>query len=92
MLTAKIDCMKIEKARLFKGKDGAQYLDMVFIPTPNDKHGNDYMIVQSITKAEREAGKKGIILGNAKVISQQSAQTRSEEGNVNTINTDDLPF
>ncbi|HTJ52594.1 MAG TPA: hypothetical protein VL443_24230 [Cyclobacteriaceae bacterium] len=96
MLTGKIDCSKIEKARLFNGKDGAKYLDIILIPTPNDKHGNDYMIVQSITKEERAAGQKGKILGNAKELGQRS--NAPQQGNdgwgsaPSNSDIDGLPF
>lgn len=66
MITGKINCSKIDKTRLFKGEKGT-YLDVVLIETPNDQHGNDYMIVQGVTKEEREKGIRGAILGNAKI-------------------------
>lgn len=71
-ITAKIDVTKIEKARLFKGAKGT-YLDVVLIETPESQYG-DYMIVQSVTKEEREQGIKGPILGNAKIIGQKPVQ------------------
>ena len=61
MITGKINCSKIDKTRLFKGEKGT-YLDVVLIETPNDQHGNDYMIVQGVTKEEREKGIRGAIL------------------------------
>lgn len=64
MITAKIDVTKIDKAKLFKGAKGT-YLDIVLIDTPNGQYG-DYMVVQSVTKEERQAGVKGAILGNGK--------------------------
>lgn len=66
MITAKLNVLAIEKARLFKGEKGT-YLDIALIETPNDQYGNDYMVVQSVSKEEREAGKRGAILGNAKI-------------------------
>lgn len=65
MITGKIDVTKIDKDRLFKGEKGT-YLDIVLIETPKSEYG-DYMIVQSVTKEEREAGQRGEILGNAKI-------------------------
>ena len=61
-----IDVTKIEKETLFKGKKGT-YLNAALIPTPGNQYGDDYMIVQDISKEEREAGRKGNILGNAKL-------------------------
>jgi len=66
MIQAKIDVTKITKERLYKGKKGT-YLNFAIIKTPNSKYG-DYMLVESITREEREKGIKGIILGNAKEI------------------------
>ena len=50
MITAKIDVTKINKNKLFKGKNGAMYLDIVLIDTPNNQYGNDYMVVEQGTK------------------------------------------
>ena len=65
MQTGKIDVTKIDKSFLFKGKAGT-YLDIALIPNKSgrDQYGNDGMIVQSISKAARQEGKKGPILGN----------------------------
>lgn len=64
MIKLKINVSKIDKARLFKGEKGT-YLDCVLIDTPDGKYG-DYMIVQEVTKEERQSGVKGTIIGNAK--------------------------
>jgi len=71
MIALKIDVKKINKERLYIGEKGT-YLSCVLIPTPNSDYG-DYMIVESITKQEREAGQKGTILGNGKIIGQQGS-------------------
>jgi len=70
MITGKIDVSKIDKTRLYKGEKG-NYLSITLIPTPNGQYG-DYMIVEEVTKQEREAGKKGTILGNAKNVVKKS--------------------
>jgi len=64
-IKATIDVLKINRNNLFQGKKGT-YLDLVLIPTPGNQFGNDYMVVQGVTKEEREAGQRGEILGNAK--------------------------
>lgn len=68
MISAKLDVTKILKEHLFKGEKGT-YLDITLIENKNgtDQYGNDYMVVQDIGKAAREAGHKGPILGNAKI-------------------------
>ena len=77
MITLSINVSKIDKTRLFAGKQG-KYLDAVLIDTPNSEYG-DYMIVESITKAEREAGKKGTILGNAKIVTKTVPQSANDQ-------------
>lgn len=62
----KIDVTKIEKARLFKGQKGT-YLDALLIYKPS-QYGQDYMVVQSVSKEEREQGIKGPIIGNATIL------------------------
>jgi len=65
-IAVKIDVTKIEKARLFKGAKGV-YLDALLVPKRSD-YGDDFMIVQSVSKEEREQGIKGPIIGNARYI------------------------
>ena len=86
MITLKIDVKKIDKSRLYVGEKGT-YLDCVLIPTPNSEYG-DYMVVESVTKAEREAGQKGTILGNGKIIGQQGSPVDPDP----ELNSDGLPF
>ena len=83
MISLKIDCTKISKDRLFKGSKGV-YLDCVMIETPDSQYGDDYMIVESISKEERDAGQQGTILGNAKIMVKPEQTDTSEPK--------DLPF
>lgn len=92
MITVKIDVKKINKDKLFPGKNGAMYLDLVILDSPNDKYGNDYMVIQQNTKEEREAGVKGVILGNGKNVGPKSTGVASGEDSNSSVNTDDLPF
>jgi len=60
----KIDVLKIEKCRLFKGAKGT-YLDATLIMREEpDQYGNIGFITQQISKEEREAGAKAPIIGN----------------------------
>lgn len=96
MITGKIDVTKIDKGKLFPGKKGT-YLDIVLIDTPDNDYG-DFMIVQSVTQEERQAGKRGAILGNAKMI--HSGQSRRPDSNTapkpqpsqQPSDSDDVPF
>lgn len=89
MITAKIDVTKIDKTRLFKGEKGT-YLDLVLIETPNSEYA-DYMICESVTKEEREAGKKGNILGNATDRSKGSGGS-SAPASAPAAEGQDIPF
>ena len=74
MIKAKIDCSKIDKAKLFKGKtkpDGTtpMWLDIVIMETKPTSFGDwrdeqTHIIIQDTSKAERDQGIKGKILGS----------------------------
>ncbi len=84
--TGKINLTKIEKQRLFKSEStGNIYLDIVLIETSENEYGQSHMIVQQVTKEEREKGIKGAILGNCKVIEKVEPVSAP-------IDKDDLPF
>lgn len=85
IISLKIDVSKIDKSKLFKGEKGT-YLDaVVFLNDEKDQYGNNGMITQSVSREEREKGGKGVILGNAKIVSQLSNQQVKES-------ISDLPF
>ena len=93
MITAKIDVTKIEKARLYKGEKGT-YLDILLIPR-EDEWGNSHMVVQSVSKQEREAGVRGPILGNAKTVIPIEKATKQIQNHVEKTHTEDgeeIPF
>ncbi len=91
-IALKIDVSKIDKERLFKGKKG-MYLDAILMfDDQDDKYGNNGMIVQSVSKEEREKGIKGNILGNAKDLSKTESKPENQvPDNFDDMN-DDLPF
>lgn len=96
MITCKIDVTKIEKERLFKGEKGT-YLDIVLIETTNNQYGDDYMIVQSVSKEESAQGVRGKILGNARIVKPktQAGQSATQELATTKHNIEpdnDLPF
>ena len=82
MITARINVNSIDKERLYKGEKGT-YLNCVFIETPGSEY-SDYMIVQEVSKDERQAGQKGAIIGNAKILAKK---VPSGEGNASDIET-----
>ena len=79
-----LNVSKITKEKLVKGEKGL-YLNCALLETPDSKYGDDYMIVEEISKEEREAGQKGEILGNGKVFDGGGGKPSDEELN-------DLPF
>lgn len=102
IIAIKIDVTKIDKNRLFPGKNGRKYLDAVlFLNEEADQYGQNGMITQSVSKEERESGVKGAILGNVKVIrggnsnshpNQPSQAARVVPANNVAPQDDDLPF
>ena len=81
-VSLKIAVTKIDKARLFAGKD--TYLDCTVFIDPNnmDQYGNHGMITQDVSKEERAQGVKGNILGNCKVFWNEGGQ-QSSNGQAN---------
>ena len=76
-----INLSKIDKSRIVDGKKG-KYLDaVVMLRDQPDQYGNDGMIVQSISKEERDRGLQGEILGNCKILGGGKQQNRSEPNN-----------
>jgi hypothetical protein len=92
MILAKINVLKVAKDKLFKGQKGT-YLDVVLIETPNSQHGDDYMVVQGVTKEERLAGVKGAILGNARIVGDKARSAPPPKPGPPPENLDeDVPF
>ena len=78
MLKIQIDVTKIDKARLFIGKKGT-YLNCIMIDTPESEY-NDFVIIQEVSKEEREAGTRGEILGNGKMlVKKEQSESEPEE-------------
>ena len=77
-IQVKLDVTKIDKAKLFQGKQGT-YLDaVIFLKDTPDQYGNNGMIVQSVSADERAQGIKGAILGNVKVMQAAPQQPKTE--------------
>jgi len=81
LLTGKINVLKIDKERLFKGDKGT-YLNVVIIPTPNSQY-SDYMIKQSTEKDGPD-----IILGDLKEWDKQDIPKPES----NTVPDENLSF
>lgn len=73
-VSLKIDVTNIDKTKLYKGQKGT-YLDAkVFIDLNSDQYGNNGMITQELSKADRDAGQQGAILGNCKIFWNDQGQ------------------
>ena len=80
LLAIKIDVNKIDEERLFQGAKG-RYLDaVVFVNDEEGQYGDNGMITQSVSKDEREAGVKGNILGNVKILGTFDDKPQAQAG------------
>lgn len=103
-LSVKIDVSKINKSRLYKGAKGTYLSAIILIKDEVDQYGNNGVIIEDVNKEEREAGVKGAILGNVKVlagtsknkgqyIAQQILDSQVKNGAVSIPDdSTDLPF
>ena len=92
IIKAKINVTKIEKAKLFHGEQGV-YLDFTLLENKNgvDQYGNHFMIVQDVSKEERESGVKGAILGNAKKLEPRGQPAPRQAGKPAPVAGDEPP-
>ena len=99
-IKAKINVSKIDKSKIFVGRQGA-YLDITLLENKNgvDEYGNHFMVVQDVSKEDREAGIRGAILGNAKKLEplgrgapQQARQSAPPVAGDGPPKSDDVPF
>lgn len=90
MIKINLCLSKIDKSRI-KESNGKKYIDLILRETPNDKYGNDYMVVESVTKEENQRGVKGNILGNGKKLGGGSGSSSKPSGNTH-VSQDDLPY
>lgn len=95
MKIAKIDVTKVEKSRLFDGKNGAKYLDIVLHENKDgtDQYGNDGFITQGCSQEERQSGLKMPIIGNWKRVGGKKAEAKPKATEKTAPNDgDDIPF
>ena len=66
LISVKVDLNKIDEKRIFHGKNGARYLDLVLMPLRElGKFGDTHLVKQSVSKEERLAKVQTPIIGNA---------------------------
>jgi hypothetical protein len=97
MTKLSINVTKIDKSHLIEGKSG-KYLELILNENKNgpDQYGNEGFVTQGVSKAAREAGQRGPIVGNYKTVGAKQKPTAS--ANPQPIpfdkldNHDDVPF
>lgn len=97
MIKLSINVTKVDKAHLIEGKAG-KYLELILNENKNgvDQYGNDGFVTQGVSKAAREAGQRGPIVGNYRTVG--SKQKQAAPANQQPIpfdkldNHDDVPF
>jgi hypothetical protein len=92
IIRVKLDVTKIDKTAIHHGEKG-KYIDITLLGNRDgeDRFGNHYMVVQDLGQARREAGEKGQILGNGKIVGAAKPLTESFNES-SQDDTDDVPF
>lgn len=90
-ISASIDVSKIDKEKLIKGKKGTYLNITAFVDLDNkDQYDNNGMVTQSVTSEEREAGTRGVILGNTKVFFQGESKQNKQKQNISPLQREDF--
>lgn len=93
MTKLSINVTKIDKSHLIEGKSG-KYLELILNENKGgpDQYGNDGFVTQGVSKAAREAGQRGPIVGNYKIIPNKPKAQPSLPVSIPADNHDDVPF
>ena len=105
-LTISIDLNKIDEQYIIKGKNGARYVDLKLVNSPDNQYGADYFVSQGLPKSVREEVKasggdwpKTPIVGNgnawqclAGTINTNKPSKDSEPAQSAQVAQDDMPF
>lgn len=97
ILAASIDLTKIDRTRIVKGKNGAQYYNItIIVNDTKDQYGNDISVQQGQTKEERTVKAKVVYIGNGKKVwegkTEPIQQAANEVRSLNDNDLSDLPF
>jgi len=83
----KINLSKIDKTKIFEGKQGKWVDVTIWINDKPDNYGNDMSIEQSTGKGDDK-----IYLGNAKAWTKKEEEPKSGKAPESELPSDDLPF
>jgi len=92
MMQIKIDVNKIDKQRLYPGKKGTYLTAAIILHDETDEYGNDGVVIEQISKEERESGHKGTILGNVKFLEKKKSTETNRSAKNEKFFMDGLPF
>lgn len=95
ILAASIDLTKIDRTRIVKGKNGAEYYNItIIVNDTKDQYGNDISVQQGQTKDERAAKASKVFIGNGKIIydSGSKVSTPRPANSVSDNELENLPF
>lgn len=86
MVKYKINLSKVDKKLLLDGDQGVWLFGAIFENrTGTSQYGNDGFIVQDVSKEDREAGKKGPIIGNWSYVKKKETPTETRENDEEEI-------
>lgn len=93
IIRVKLDVTKIDKSAIHAGEKG-KYIDITLLGNRDgeDRFGNHYMVVQDLGQARREAGEKGPILGNGKIVGQKPAMPPTQPVMIASESDESVPF
>ena len=93
IIRVKLDVTKIDKSAIHAGEKG-KYIDITLLGNRDgeDRFGHHYMVVQDLGQARREAGEKGPILGNGKVIGQKPSMPPAQPTFIASESDESVPF
>lgn len=96
LISASINLSKIDKTKIVRGKDGAQYYDItISVNDSKNDYGQDVSIYEKQTKDQQQAKEKKNFLGNGKIFwSSRPTEQNSPQPNQQQAPQDesDLPF
>ena len=80
IIKLKLDVSKMDKTAFFRGKNGSIYCDCTFFYDPENpgQYGDHGMVTQDVGKERREAGEKGPILGNGKMLKDLPSRNKPQ--------------
>lgn len=89
IIAVKINVKALLKEHFFEGKGGKLYADLILIPTPTSAYNDSHMVCQSLPKELRDQGKKGPIVGNAKILKSGGSKPQQRQATPRQENSDD---